>query len=108
MMRSLKEIIDGPEISNWTGSKKTKEFVAQQICQRYGEAELKNFDPLRTMLSWKNWIRLGFVPRKGEHAMKSYVIREVKDPATGEVIKTIYQKINLFYYRQVQEIGQKK
>ncbi len=99
--------MDGPEISNWS-SEKTKDYVAEQIRERYGDSEVANYDPLRNMLSWKKWLSLGFVPRKGQRAIRSYIVREVKDPATGQVIKTFYQKINLFYYRQVQELGRKE
>ena len=107
MMKSIREIIEGPEISNWTGSEKTKSAVAEQVVERYGESELANYDPLRNMLTFKNWLRLGFVPRKGERAIKSFIIQEIKDDR-GQVVKKICRKINLFYYRQVQEIGQKE
>jgi len=106
-MKSFKEIIEGPEISNWTKSERTKDFVAEQIREKYGDSEVANYDPMRNMLSFKKWLSLGYAPRLGERAIKSYVVMEVKDPK-GQLVKKVFKKINLFYYRQVQEVGQRK
>lgn len=101
-MKSIQEVLRGPEISNWTGSEKTKSIVEAEIVKRWGQAELKNYDPLRSVLSFKKWIQLGMVPKKNEKAIRSFVVIEDKrDPK--KVVKRI-KSIYLFYYRQVQEL----
>jgi hypothetical protein len=103
-MKSIQEILKGPEISNFSGSSKTRSIVESEIISRWGKSELKNYDPLRSALTFKNWIQLGMVPKKGEKAIRSFVVlttRDKKDPTKiTKRIKSIY----LFYYRQVQEL----
>lgn len=104
-MKSIREILEGPEISNFSGSEKTKSIVESEIIKRWGKSELKNYDPLRSALTFKNWIQLGMVPKKGEKAIRSFVVLEDKrDPK--KVVKRI-KSIYLFYYRQVQELTKK-
>lgn len=101
---SIKEILNGPEISGYLGSEKTKSLVEQEIVKRWGESELKNYDPLRSALTFKRWISLSFVPKKGETAIRSFIITENKDKKDPtKVIKKI-KSIYLFYYRQVTEL----
>jgi len=102
-MKSIKEIMDGPEISNYSGSERTASLIAKQISERWSKSELKNYDPLRNTLTFRKWLTLGFVPRKGEKALKSFTVSEVKD-SNGNVIKTITRPIYLFYYRQVETL----
>ncbi len=109
MMKSLKEVLDDrTEVTNWTGSEKTAAAVADEVRLRYGESELANFDPARSMRTFRSWLQLGFVPQKGERAIKSYAVVEVKDEKSGKVVKRFCRKINLFYYRQVVELDSKK
>lgn len=103
-MKSIQEILKGPEISNFSGSEKTRSIVESEIISRWGKSELKNYDPLRSALTFRNWIQLGMVPKKGEKAIRSFVVletRDKKDPT--KVVKRI-KSIYLFYYRQVQEL----
>lgn len=101
-MKSIKEILEGPEISGYMGSEKTRSIVESEIIRRWGQGELKNYDPMRSALTFKNWIQLGMVPKKGEKAIRSFVVLEDKrDPK--KVVKRI-KSIYLFYYRQVQEL----
>jgi len=106
-MQSIKSILSGPSISNYRGSEKTAQLIADQIKERWGESELKNYDPLRSALTFKTWLGLGFVPKKNERALKSFVVAEVKD-SDDKVIKTIIRPVFLFYYRQVTELTPKK
>ena len=106
-MKSIREVLNGPELSNWTGSEKTKSIVEAEIVKRWGPSELKNYDPLRSALTFKNWIQQGMVPRKGEKAIRSFIVTETpdkKDPT--KVIKRM-RSIYLFYYRQVKELTEK-
>ena len=107
-MKSIKEILEGPEISNFSGSEKTRSIVEAEILKRWGPSELKNFDPLRSTLTVKNWItQFGMIPKKGEKAIRSFVVletRDKKDPT--KVIKRI-KSIYLFHYRQVTELARK-
>jgi len=101
---SIKEILNGPEISGYLGSEKTKSLVEQEIVKRWGESELKNYDPLRSALTFKRWISLGFVPKKGETAIRSFIIMENKDKKDPTKVVKKIKSIYLFYYRQVTEL----
>jgi len=104
-MKSIKELLEGPEVSSYMGSEKTRALVEEAIVERWGKSELKNYDPLRSALTFRNWIALGMVPKKGEKAIRSFVVLEDKrDPK--KIIKRI-KSIYLFYYRQVQELTKK-
>ena len=107
-MKSIKEILEGPEISNFSGSDKTKSIVEAEILKRWGPSELNFYDPLRSTLTAKNWIqKFSMIPKKGEKAIRSFVVletRDKKDPT--KVIKRI-KSIYLFHYRQVTELARK-
>ena len=107
-MKSIKEILEGPEISNFSGSEKTRALVEEEIVRRWGKSELKNYDPLRSTLTVRSWItQFGMIPKKGEKAIRSFVVletRDKKDPA--KVIKRI-KSVYLFHYRQVTELAKK-
>ncbi len=102
-MLSIKEILAGPKVSNYQGSEKTRDLVARQISEIYGESELKNYDPEKSALPFTTWLNLGFRPKKGSKALKSVTVIEKKD-AKGKIIKRYTRKINLFYYRAVEPI----
>ena len=107
-MKSIKEILEGPEISNFSGSEKTRSIVEAEIVKRWGQSELKNYDPLRSTLTVRSWItQFGMIPKKGEKAIRSFVVlesRDRKDPT--KVVKRI-KSIYLFHYRQVTELAKK-
>lgn len=108
-MKSLKQVLDeGSELTNWSGSERTKSAAAEEVRLRYGESELANFDPARSMRTFRSWLQLGFVPKKGERAIKSFAVVEIKDKESGKVVKKFARKINLFYYRQVVELNPQK
>src|SRR3990167_9021366 len=102
-MKSIGEILKGPEVSNYMGSDKTRALVEEEIVRRWGQSELKNYDPLRSALTFRNWIQLGMVPKKGEKAIRSFVVLETKDKKDPKKITKRIKSIYLFYYRQVQE-----
>ncbi len=103
MLKSIKEILEGPKVSNYQGSEKTRDMVAQQIKEIWGEGELKNYNPEKSALPFTTWLHLGFKPKKGSKALKSVTYIEKKD-AKGNIIKRYARKINLFYYRSVEPI----
>lgn len=103
MLLSIKEILSGPKVSNFSGSEMTKNMVAKQIAEIYGESELKNYNPENSALPYTVWKSLGFKPKKNSKALKSVTIVEKKD-AKGKIIKRYTRKINLFYYRAVEPI----
>ena len=100
-MESIKEILTE---TNYTGSETTKAMLLEQIKERWGEAELKNFDPYHNARTYKSWILSGFKVRKGEHALKSMTFIETKDEQ-GNVLKKHRRPVFLFYYRQVEPIS---
>jgi hypothetical protein len=107
-MKSIKEILEGPEISNFSGSSKTKSIVEDEICRRWGKSELRNYDPLRSTLTAKNWIlKFNMIPKKGEHAIRSFVVLETRDKKDPTKIVKRIKSVYLFHYRQVTELAKR-
>lgn len=104
-MQSIKEIIEGP-VTNYHSSEATRSLISEQIKERWGESELKNYDPFYTARTFKSWLSLGYKVRKGEKALRSITFIETKD-AEGNVLKSIKRPVFLFYYRQVEKIEPK-
>lgn len=91
-------------ISTWTGSEVTSKLVRKQILDRFGQAEANNYDPKSNCLSFNQWLKVGYQVKKGEKAIKSFIVIEQKD-AKGVVIRKYPKTINLFYTCQVEKIG---
>ena len=102
-MNKTKEIEPQEVLSNYSGSQKTYELVAKQINERYGKRAVKNYDPYKNCLSFKQWISNGYKVKKGEKSLKSITVIEETDEK-GKVIKRHTRTINLFYYLQVEKI----
>ena len=102
-MKTLQEILKGHKVSNYQNSPRTREMVADQIKEIYGEKELQNYSPDHSALPFSKWKILGYRPKKGSKALKSITLIETKDDQ-GNIIKSHYKKINLFYYRAVEPI----
>ena len=94
-------------ISTWTGSQDTFEVVRKQIGERWGEAEVLNYDPAGNCLTFNQWLKNGYKVKKGEKAIKSYTFREMKDEK-GEVVKSFRISVNLFYVKQVEKMKEEK
>ena len=92
--------------SNWTGSEKTSDIVRKQIFDRWGKDEADNYDPKSNCLTFNRWLKNGYKVKKGEKAIKSFIVIEEKDKK-GEVVRKYPKSINLFYVRQVEKVGQK-
>jgi len=89
--------------SNWTGSETTSNIVRKQIFNRWGTEEAEKYDPNSNCLTFRNWINNGYRVKKGEKAIKSYIVIEKKDKK-GEVVSKYPKVINLFYIKQVERI----
>ena len=88
--------------SNWTGSESTLNLVKKQIVEHWGEDEANRYNPKENCLTFKGWLKNGYIVKKGEKALKSFVIVEKKDKETGKVIEKTPKSINLFYELQVE------
>jgi hypothetical protein len=88
--------------SNWTGSESTSNLVRKQIAKRWGEDEAKRYNPYENCLTFKSWLKNGYVVRKGETAIRSFIFIEKKDKKTGAVIEKRPKTIYLFYEKQVE------
>jgi len=102
-MKSIQEALKESPVSPYTGSEQTFDLVSKQIVDRWGESELKNYDPFHNARTFRSWLSLGFRVRKGEKALKSISFVETKD-ADGKVVKKICRPVFLFYYRQVEPL----
>ena len=102
-MSKIKEIKAQEVLSNYSGSEKTYELVAKQIAERYREDEVKNYDPYKNCLTFKQWLENGYRVKKGEKSLKSITVIEETDKK-GKVIKKHVRTINLFYYLQGEKI----
>ena len=99
---SIKQILEGPKISNWQGSEKTRDMVAEQIKKIWGESEVKNYNADKNALPFTSWLKLGYKPKRGSKALKSVTYVEKKE-ADGSITK-FPRTVNLFYYRSVEPI----
>ena len=88
--------------SNWTGSENTSDLVRKQIAQRWGEDEAKRYNPFVNCFTFNGWLKNGYVVRKDEKAIKSFIIVEKKDKKTGAVVERRPKTIYLFFDLQVE------
>ena len=90
-------------LSNYSGSKETFQMVAKQIATRWGNKEVKKYDPFTNALTMHSWAIRGFRVKKGSKALKSITFIKVQDEA-GNIVKTYPKTINLFYYLDTEKI----
>jgi hypothetical protein len=90
--------------STWKGSEKTSDVIRKQIFTRWGEEEASNYDPKSNCLTFNRWLENGYKVKKGEKALKSFIVIEQKDKK-GEVVRKYPKSINLFYCLQVEKIN---
>ena len=95
------------ELAHWKGSTKTAEAVRQEIAARWGAQEAENYDPMKNCFTFKTWKAKGYFVKKGEKAIRSMTLIEVKDQTTDEgkeQEKRTYPKtVYLFYIKQVEK-----
>ncbi|MCX6753727.1 MAG: hypothetical protein NTV03_01580 [Candidatus Nomurabacteria bacterium] len=104
-MQSIRKVLEkGPKVSNWKNSMKTRDMVAAQIAERWGESEARNnYNPEKNCLPYSVFLSLGFRPKAGSKALKSVTYVDRKDP-TGKIIGKFARNVNLFYYLDVEAI----
>ena len=88
--------------SNWTGSENTFNLVYKQIAERWGNEEAERYNPKENCLTFRKWLLNGYIVRKGEKAIKSFIIVEKKDKKTGAVVERRPKTIYLFFDLQVE------
>lgn len=88
--------------SNWTGSENTSDLVRKQIAERWGEDEAKRYNPFVNCFTFNGWLKNGYVVRKDEKAIRSFIIVEKKDKKTGSVVERRPKTIYLFFDVQVE------
>ncbi|MDO9182606.1 MAG: ArdC-like ssDNA-binding domain-containing protein [Bacteriovorax sp.] len=89
--------------SNWRGSTSTYAVVKKQIAERWSETEANRYDPQTNCLTFKEWLNNGYQVKRGEKALKSYTLVEVKNEKK-EINRTFKKTVNLFYEKQVEPI----
>ncbi len=106
-MKSISKIIEDGPVTEYKNSQETLALVSEQIKARWGESELKNYDPFHNARTFQSWLKLGFRVRKGEKALRSITYVQTTD-ADGNIIKKYRRPVYLFYVRQVERIGERK
>ena len=90
-------------LTNWKGSQQTADMVRDQIRQRWGDKAAMAFNPQYDARPFAQWLNIGYRVKKGEKALKSFVILEEKDE-DGKVVKKHVRKINLFAVQQIERV----
>jgi hypothetical protein len=106
MLKSVREIINS-EASTYQGSEKTRSMIEKQIEERWGKAELRNYDPYFSARTFNSWVKLGFRVKKNEKALRSITVVETKD-SNGEIISKVIRPCYVFFYKQVEKIAKTK
>jgi antirestriction protein ArdC len=100
-------------LAHWKGSERTAEIVREEIAQRWGEEEAKQYDPLKNCFTFQTWNKLGYRVKKGEKAIRSITYveakdkgdRNEKDTTDGEEqkVRKYPKTVYLFYRTQVEK-----
>lgn len=104
-MNSFQEIVSIPSVSTYKGSEQTYQLVLDEIRKRYGDEEAEAYDPKSNyVLTFAQWLKLGFRVNKGEESIRSFTLIEKKD-ASGNTMKRFKRNVFLFHFKQVSKIG---
>ena len=99
IMKSINSILKERKVeSTWRGSERTAEQMREQVKERFGEKVAKEYDPVRHVMTLRQWGRFGIRVRSGESALKTYTVIET-DEETGEV-KRVRRSLPVFHYLQ--------
>lgn len=90
--------------SIYKNSQQTKSLVLKQILDKYGTNEARKYDPLTNCFTFNGWKERGYQVKKGEKALKSSIFIKYTDKDGNT--KAGYKNINVFYYLQVEKIGE--
>ena len=97
-MKSVKEVL----VSPYKGSEKTYEDVKEQIRERWGDELAEDFDPHCDAMPFGSWVAQGYMVLKGQKALKSITLIEVRDE-NDKVVRKVMRTVNIFHRRQVQK-----
>jgi hypothetical protein len=78
-------------------------MVATQIAERFGDAEVKNYNPRENCFTYREWKRRGYQVKKGEQGLRSITFVEKKEK--GETVAKYPKNVVLFYHLQVDPIN---
>lgn len=88
--------------SEWKGSTRTAAMVAQEIAQRWGSDEVKNYDPMVNCFTYKRWQKEGYQVKKGEKAIRSVTWISASGDENDEHARRFPKTVCLFYIKQVE------
>src|SRR5450830_1295229 len=97
-MKSVEEIVAPP--SPYKGSEKSYANVRSQVEAIWGKEEAEKYDPYVTR-TFVQWLKAGYIVKKGQQSLRSTTYIESKDSA-GNVVKLIPRTVCLFLPCQVQ------
>jgi hypothetical protein len=104
-MNSFQEIVSIPSVSNYKGSEQTYKLVLDEVRKRYGDEEAEAYDPKSNyVLTFAQWLKLGYRVNKGEESIRSFTLIEKKD-VSGNTTRRFKRNISLFHFKQVSKIG---
>ena len=101
-MNSVKEILEKPQVSAYTGSLATRECVKKQIEKRWGKKSAERYDPYTNCLTFVEWSSRGYRILPQERSLRSTTFVEVVG-ADGKK-KTYKKSVHLFFDRQVKRV----
>jgi len=96
----------GQTTAHWRGSEKTADAVREEIANRWGAEEAEQYDPMKNCFTLQTCNILGYKVKKGEKAIRSMTLVEVKDETEeGEEaeVHTYPKTVYLFYIKQVKK-----
>jgi hypothetical protein len=102
------ETIKDP-VSVWKGSTRTAGMIAHEIAARWGEEEVKKYDPDLNCFTFRGWQERGYRVKKGEKALRSFTfipgLEETKkeDGTTKHTARGYLKGVCLFYILQVEK-----
>ena len=96
---SIKQIV-----SPYKGSETTYEMVKAQIAERWGEDAAEQYDPHTDCMPYASWLAFGYRVKKGEKALKSVTLIEVRNNK-DEIVRKIRRTVSLFHKRQVIKVA---
>ena len=102
-MQSVKQIVSAPLMSTYKGSERTYEDVREQLRKRFGDDVADEYDPYSDCMTFSSWLAQGYIVRKGQKALKSITIVEVRDK-DDKIVKKICRNVKLFHRRQVEAV----
>ncbi|HEY4506306.1 MAG TPA: hypothetical protein VJJ24_02580 [Candidatus Paceibacterota bacterium] len=102
-MKSVKQIMTESIVSPWRGSEKSEADVRKQIREKYGDECADEFQASTDAMPYRSWASYNFRVKRGERALKSITILEIRNEK-DEVVRKVKRTVNLFHRKQVEKI----